>query len=227
MAVKTFSLARDGNTQLSANFRVREFRSRDGADKILIDMRGAEFLQHIRNWAGAPVNINSGFRTAAHNRAVGGSANSLHMQGRAWDIAVTGRTPLQVAQFAEREGARLGVNGIVLYNNFVHLDTRDTRFFGRHQAGRITQVSTFGAAPTQGNPHPAPTTNLRRGDRGDGVRWVQQALRNRNVRDKNGDLLVVDGSFGPLTESAVRSFQRSIGLSGDGIVGPITRERLR
>lgn len=37
MSVKTYSLVRDGEKQLTKDFRVREFRCKDGSDKILID----------------------------------------------------------------------------------------------------------------------------------------------------------------------------------------------
>jgi len=50
---------------------------------------------------------------------------------------------------------------------------------------------------------------LRRGDRGDPVREVQQKLG-----------LETDGIFGPNTEAAVRRFQLGKGLVPDGIVGP-------
>lgn len=66
-----------------------------------------------------------------------------------------------------------------------------------------------------------PTRNLLRGSSGEDVRWLQTAL---NRADNAG--LAVDGSFGPLTETAVRNFQRRQGLSVDGIVGPITRGKL-
>jgi Transglycosylase-like domain/Putative peptidoglycan binding domain len=38
--------------------------------------------------------------------------------------------------------------------------------------------------------------------------------------------LSVDGVFGPMTEQAVTRFQESHGLEADGIVGPITRDAL-
>jgi peptidoglycan hydrolase-like protein with peptidoglycan-binding domain len=52
------------------------------------------------------------------------------------------------------------------------------------------------------------------------VRPLQQLLRAR------GHAIAVDGSFGPQTESAVKSFQQSRGLAADGIVGPQTWAKL-
>ena len=36
MTVKTYSLKSDGDKQLSPHFKVKEFRCKDGSDKILI-----------------------------------------------------------------------------------------------------------------------------------------------------------------------------------------------
>ena len=41
-----------------------------------------------------------------------------------------------------------------------------------------------------------------------------------------GHPIAVDGIFGPLTDGAVRSFQRDEGLDADGIVGPLTSAAL-
>jgi peptidoglycan hydrolase-like protein with peptidoglycan-binding domain len=35
-----------------------------------------------------------------------------------------------------------------------------------------------------------------------------------------------DGSFGPLTRAAIVRFQRCVGITADGIVGPVTWSRL-
>ena len=42
---------------------------------------------------------------------------------------------------------------------------------------------------------------------------------------RQADPIAVDGDFGPLTEQAVREFQRSQAIEIDGIVGPITWRR--
>src|SRR5438093_9382368 len=60
-----------------------------------------------------------------------------------------------------------------------------------------------------------PTISL--GATGDVVRRLQRGMR----RTPNLGL-VVDGTFGPLTEAAVKEFQQGAGLVVDGIVGPLT-----
>ncbi|WP_406441723.1 peptidoglycan-binding protein [Streptomyces sp. NBC_00631] len=50
-----------------------------------------------------------------------------------------------------------------------------------------------------------------------------QCLVRRHGFDPKG----IDGSFGPNTRAAVQAFQRSRGLTADGIVGPVTWRELR
>jgi len=53
-------------------------------------------LDPLREALGRPVNINSGFRSEAVNKAVGGSSSSQHRYGEAADIVVPGLTVEQV-----------------------------------------------------------------------------------------------------------------------------------
>ena len=76
MAIKTYSLKRDGNTKLSEHFTVREFACSDGSDQIKIDPKLVDYLEKIRQHLGKPVLITSGYRTPAHNAKVGGVKNS-------------------------------------------------------------------------------------------------------------------------------------------------------
>jgi peptidoglycan hydrolase-like protein with peptidoglycan-binding domain len=62
---------------------------------------------------------------------------------------------------------------------------------------------------------------LERGSKGDDVRDLQEALIE--LAFKPGE---ADGVFGVLTESAVRSFQTWAKTTADGVVGPLTWEKL-
>ena len=48
MALKTYSLARDGALHLTPHFRVREFACRDGSDPIFVEEELAALLEAIR-----------------------------------------------------------------------------------------------------------------------------------------------------------------------------------
>mgnify|MGYP001078906209 CR=1 FL=1 len=86
-------------------FTIAELCKSDTADRLGIDNRLpkdllpnvenliTEVLDPLREWYGKPITVNSGFRSPALNKAVGGSATSDHMQGRAADI--TGGSPAE------------------------------------------------------------------------------------------------------------------------------------
>lgn len=138
--VQEFSLAKDGDKKISDNFTVREFRCNDGSDKILIDVGFVkEKLQMIRNHFGAAVTINSGYRTESYNAKVGGAKSSYHMKGQAFDIVVKGHTPQEVARYAQE----IGIPGIIHYNTFVHVDSREKKYWARNDNGKVTTVTGF------------------------------------------------------------------------------------
>ena len=66
----------------------------------------------------------------------------------------------------------------------------------------------------------AAATLLRKGDRGEAVKLLQQRLTIC------GWILTADGIWGDKTDSAVRSYQYKAGLTVDGIVGPKTQAKL-
>lgn len=120
--VRAYSKAKDGNTSLTKNFKVREFACSDGADVIFISMDLVEVLQKIRNHFGKAVNINSAYRTPAKNKQVGGATYSQHLYGTAADITIKGVSPKEVAAFAETLLPKTG--GIGIYDSFTHVDVR-------------------------------------------------------------------------------------------------------
>ena len=129
MAIRQYSLARDGSTALSPHFHVREFRCKDGTDTVMVDEALTVVLQCIREHFGKAVTITSGYRTPAHNAAVGGAKSSQHLLGRAADIRVQGVSVEDVAAYAESLMPDWG--GVGRYpvkagrtTGWVHVDTR-------------------------------------------------------------------------------------------------------
>ena len=129
MAIKQYSLTKDGNRRLAPDFKVRELRCKDGSDTVMVDEVLTVVLQCIREHFGKPVTITSGYRTAAHNAAVGGAKSSQHLLGRAADIRVQGVSVEDVAAYAE--SLMPGGGGVGRYpvkagrtTGWVHVDTR-------------------------------------------------------------------------------------------------------
>ena len=120
----TYTLARDGNKYVSSHFKVREFRCKDGSDTILIDSKLVTLLEKIRSHFGAPITINSGYRTPAYNKKIGGASASQHCKGTAADIVVSGYSPSTVYSYCNQINPNGGVGK---YNSFTHVDTRGYR----------------------------------------------------------------------------------------------------
>lgn len=67
---------------------------------------------------------------------------------------------------------------------------------------------------------PKTIVQVRRGDRRDAVRGVQEEFAFRT--GEPGHEPAIDGIFGSQTEALVRGFQGALDLTVDGIVGPLT-----
>lgn len=80
----------------------------------------AATLEHIRNIVGKPVNISSGYRSPAVNKAVGGSKTSAHMSGLAADINCAGVSPKALAHIIKASPIRYD-QLILEYDRWVHI----------------------------------------------------------------------------------------------------------
>lgn len=107
------------------NFTPKELSCK-GTGFIVVDTHALDCLQRLRILIGKPLIINSAYRSEEHNKAVGGSPNSQHRLGKAFDIRITPDVSREtIKQFAF--GA--GFNGIGDYENFVHVDTGPSRYW--------------------------------------------------------------------------------------------------
>ena len=125
MTIKAYSKAKNGNTKISTNFKVKEFACTDGSDPIFIDSELVSVLQKIRTHFGKSVTITSAYRTPTKNKACGGTAYSQHLYGKAADIKISGVTPKKIAAYAEKLLPNKG--GIGIYKTFVHIDVRASK----------------------------------------------------------------------------------------------------
>lgn len=90
--------------------------------------RTARFMEQIRARLGnEPIRVNSWFRCAVHNAAVGGATHSYHMRGYAVDFTIKSKTPREVQALlkpylADNDDGFIG--GLGSYRGFTHVDRR-------------------------------------------------------------------------------------------------------
>jgi peptidoglycan hydrolase-like protein with peptidoglycan-binding domain len=96
---------------------------------------------------------------------------------------------------------------------------------GPHLASLLVAAALLAAAAVPALADPGATASGGATSSADVV--VKRGDRGSAVRSIQRELgLTADGVFGPMTERAVKRFQRRHGLVADGIVGPLTRGAL-
>jgi uncharacterized protein YcbK (DUF882 family) len=122
--------------KLSKNFSKSEFECKSGEEMPLEVLENVKLLaiqlQKIRDYVGAPIRINSAYRSEAHNEAIGGVKTSQHILGKAADITIDTFTPDEVVSIIENmlTNEMLGgfyIGGLGSYNTFTHIDIRDKK----------------------------------------------------------------------------------------------------
>jgi len=106
-----------------ANFTPKEIACK-GTGELLINFDAMDKLQDLRELLGVPFSPNSAYRSINHNRSIGGSAKSMHLHGRAFDIPLSkniGREALKLVSL------KCGFTGLGDYDTFVHVDTGSPR----------------------------------------------------------------------------------------------------
>ena len=120
--------------KLTKNFNREEFDCKDGTivpAKYLLNVKEvAENLQALRDYIKVPVSVTgSGYRTAKHNKKVGGAKFSQHLTASGADINAEGYEPKQLSEVIELLilKGKMKQGGIGVYPNFVHYDIRGTK----------------------------------------------------------------------------------------------------
>mgnify|MGYP005989571497 FL=1 len=101
-------------------FEYEEFDSPDvqGSGQLM-DPKLLEMIDEVREIYGKPIRINSGYRTEAHNRKVGGVDSSSHIKGLAIDVSCTKSDDRFKMLTALIE---VGFNRIGVAGSFIHVD---------------------------------------------------------------------------------------------------------
>jgi zinc D-Ala-D-Ala carboxypeptidase len=103
------------------NFSPRELACK-GTGSLVLNPHALDKLQALRNALGAPLILTSAYRSPEHNLRVGGSPNSYHLSGRAFDVRMENHDP----EAFERAAREAGFLGLIRYpdKGFIHIDTR-------------------------------------------------------------------------------------------------------
>ncbi|MCC5955040.1 MAG: DUF882 domain-containing protein [Natronohydrobacter sp.] len=127
--IRTFRHFRDMPAHLWRwkNFSPAEIACR-GTGQLKLHPEALDKLQALRDRLGKPLIIRSAYRSPQHNRAVGGAPRSKHLDGTAFDIAMSNHDPAQFAQAARAVGF-LGF-GTYPRSGFMHIDLGPARHWG-------------------------------------------------------------------------------------------------
>jgi vacuolar-type H+-ATPase subunit D/Vma8 len=110
-------------------------------DILILGMRISEKL-------GKKLSINSGYRSPAYNRSIGGAKNSYHMSGMALDVARSSfGTDFESGEKFIKAASEEGAMGIGTYsggnNNFIHIDVRDYRSQWTETSGPLAHTNAL------------------------------------------------------------------------------------
>lgn len=114
--------------QLTKNFNLSEFACNDGTavppEFVSNAIEVAKNLQVLRDEIQSSLHINSGYRSYAYNKSVGGVTNSQHLTASAADITSKNHTPKQLYnEILELiKAGKMRNGGLGLYDTFVHYD---------------------------------------------------------------------------------------------------------
>lgn len=154
------------------------------------------------------------------------SPNSYHYTGEAIDFYIDGCTPLELAQFAEKNP---NIRGIGIYRGWdhknqesekppvarhIHMDVRKSmyRYWDMKANGNLVKSAGFGGV----------VYNFKQGEVSPAIILIQRELNNHGYNCGNPD-----GSFGNNTKTQLSEFQADNNVTNDGVYGIGTNKYLK
>lgn len=148
MAVIKYSLKTQGNYKCSEHTKVKEMACR-GSDKVLVDEKLMEMIDKLfAKLKCSKYVISSGYRTPAHDKAVGGNGKGQHTKGTAVDACFYDKNgkiiPAQIVCCVAQDLGFKGIANISFNYHYVHLDMRTSgKYYGDEIKGYNTVTSDF------------------------------------------------------------------------------------
>ena len=115
------------------NFSPAEIACR-GTGQLKLHPEALDRLQALRDRLGKPLIVRSAYRSPEHNRRVGGAPRSKHMDGTAFDIAMSNHDPAAF-EAAARAAGFLGF-GFNPRSGFIHIDLGPAHQWGERFPAR-------------------------------------------------------------------------------------------
>lgn len=111
------------NERVSKNYLRSEMACGCGCGFDSVDSQTLVIMEECREFVGEEIIPSSVSRCVKHNKAEGGAEKSLHLLSRAADLPV--RNPEKLYKWlCDKYPTKYG---FILYNTFVHIDTRTGR----------------------------------------------------------------------------------------------------
>ncbi len=203
--------------------KIRDLPIQTKLRDILEDAGAVAGVDVVRVTSGGQAAKGSGGKRTGSTRHDNGNAADLQLEkgGKVLDFTIAAERAT-IAKFVTA-AASLGATGIGAAADYMGPRTLHIGFGTKSVWGAggkaVNAPQWLKDAVLQGwnapAASPAPSTVLKRGDRGDGVKAVQEKLFS------------FDGIFGAVTEAALKAFQTSKGLPATGVVDAATRKALK
>ena len=149
MAIKEYSYKKHKDLYCSAHTKVKEMRSKDGSDKVLVSSILMEKIEELFSRLHcSKYIITSGYRTPQYDVKVGGNGIGQHTLGKAVDAKFYDKNgkiiPAQVVCCVAQDVGFAGIANISAAYKSVHLDVRaGKKYFGDEIFGTNSVTTDF------------------------------------------------------------------------------------